>query len=274
MTNISSGGAPAHPIPGAWNGARTEGAPAVLVSVIIPFYKELELIERAVGSVVTQQLPPHVRAEVIIGNDSSLEESAIRAALSEASNQLTRIVKNHRDKGAGNARNAALDAAQGELIAFLDADDYWCPQKLVRQLRMIEAGANFVAGAYQFEGSMKAVTPPNRVLSTAELFKNLCVGTSTVLVRRDFLGADRFRNLRFSQDTDLWARLAGKQSFAFASTSDVVTIYAPSLRTANKLQQSLAFARLVREFRLSPSERAEIVLRYAIRGVLNHYMRR
>lgn len=247
---------------------------ALSISVVIPFYKELDLIERAIRSVTTQKLPAHVSVEVIIGNDSPYSEDEIRAVLSESSNRITTIAKNRREKGAGNARNAALDVARGELLAFLDADDYWLPQKLEQQIHLIYAGANFVSGGFQFEGNQKVVRPPQRLRSTAELFKNLRINASTVLVRRDFLGDDRFKNLRFSQDTELWARLAGKPGFSFASTPEIVAIYPPSSRTANKYQQLLAFMAVVEEFPLNTLERAEIYLRYSVRGVLNYYLRR
>src|SRR5690242_5206289 len=97
------------------------------VSVIVPFYKEFALIDRAVRSILAQNLPANVRVEVIIGNDSSTEQGEIRKALSASSADVVRIVNNHNDHGAGNARNAALDIAQSDLIAFLDADDYWLP---------------------------------------------------------------------------------------------------------------------------------------------------
>lgn len=245
-----------------------------LVSVIVPFYKELDLIDRAARSVLEQDLPPDTRIEVLIGNDSGLDERMIRPALSAGSNAVTAIVPNHAGKGAGNARNAALDAAQGEIIAFLDADDYWRPNKLRVQLDLLDRGASFVTGAYRFEGSSKIVVPPAQVASTVDLFRKLGVGTSTVVITRAFLGKERFRNFRFSQDTELWARLAGKPGFRFASVPDVVAVYAPSGRTANKFRQFFAFADVVNAFPLSYSVKADIYLRYAVRGVYNHYLRR
>jgi len=251
---------------------KTDGATSV--TVIIPFYRELDLIERAVSSVVAQVVPANVDVEVVIGNDSELAEDEIRAVLSEPSNRITTVVKNVRAKGAGNARNAAIDVDRGELIAFLDADDYWMPEKLAVQLRLFQEGANFVTGAYRFEGQQKVIHPPKRISSTRALLRNLGVGTSTVMVRRAFLGDQRFKNHRFSQDTELFARLAGQPGLRFASTDAVVTTYAPSLRTRNKLQQLLAFREVVREFHLSPIDRADIYLRYTVRGIVNHYIRR
>lgn len=244
------------------------------MSVITPFYREFDLIERAVRSVHQQHLPENVGVEVVIGNDSKQPEHRIRSVLSDASNRITKIVPNTRDNGAGNARNAALDAATGDVVAFLDADDYWLPGKLERQLHAIAGGANFVAGGYRFDGRSSVVTPPRRIGSTADLLRRLGVNTSTVMVRRDFLGEHRFKNLRFCQDAEFWARLAGKSGFCYAPVNDVVAIYEPSGRTSNKFRQLRAFSKVVNGFPLTVFERAEIYMRYAVRGVMNYYVRR
>lgn len=247
----------------------------VVVSVIIPFYKELDLIERAIDSVAIQRLPSGVSdVEVVIGNDSKLAEHQIRAVLSERSNRITRIAKNDQENGAGNARNAALDASRGDLIAFLDADDYWLPGKLEIQIGLIKDGANFVTGAYRLEGRETGVFPPEHIRSTVDFFKQLRVNTSTVLVHRDLLGMSRFKNLRVCQDAEFWARLAGKPGFRFASTRELVAIYAPSGRTGNKFKQLRAFSSVVRRFPLNVFQRSEIYLRYAARGLFNYYIRR
>lgn len=245
-----------------------------LISVIIPFYKELDLIGRAVNSVLGQRLPPDKHLEIVIGNDSGMDEGEIRTRLDEAANRATRIVCNRFEKGAGNARNAAIEAAGGGVLAFLDADDFWHPWKLELQLPLLERGANFVCGGYQIERRHGVISPPAVLHSMPDFFKKLGVGTSTVALRRDFLDAERFRNFRFSQDTELWARLADKDGFSYAAVTRPVAVYSPSGRTANKLHQFQAFSTIVREFRLSGLQRANVYLRYAVRGAFNHYLRR
>lgn len=245
-----------------------------LVSVVIPFYKELELIERAVSSVISQTLPPGCSVEVVIGNDGSYSESEIRSRLSVDQNAICTIVKNFGVNGAGNARNVAIDASRGDHIAFLDADDYWCENKLLRQLELIGSGASFVAGGYQFVGSASEIFAPQSIRDTADLLRKLRVSTSSVLLSRQLCGESRFTNLRFSQDTEFWARLAGKPGFKYAAVPSVVAMYAPSGRTSNKFVQAVAFRKVVRRFSVGPINRLEIYIRYATRGVLNHYLLR
>lgn len=243
-----------------------------IVSVVVPFYRELNLVERAIQSVVGQLLPMGIVLEVLIGNDSEYSEKQIREVLSDSSNRITTIWHNAGARGAGNARNSAIAHATGGILAFLDADDYWLPDKLGGQLPLIHQGASFVAGYYRFEGTNTVVKSPYSVTSTFELLCNTNVGTSTVLIRRDLLGEDRFRNYLFSQDTDLWARLAGKDGFFYLPYKMVATIYSPSGRTANKLQQFLHFRKIVIGFSLSFRQRVMIYARYTLRGFFNHYL--
>ena len=65
------------------------------LSVIVPFYKEIDLIDRAISSVCSQKFSQNIEVEVIVGNDSDLDSSSIRAVLSEEANKITRIVKNN-----------------------------------------------------------------------------------------------------------------------------------------------------------------------------------
>ena len=246
---------------------------SVLVSVIVPFYKELDLIECAIQSVLAQSGIDKELIEICLGDDSSFDEATIRSHLSLGSNEITRIVKNRSGKGAGNARNAAIEIARGDVLAFLDADDYWLDGKLREQLALVESGASFVPGAYKFAERDAVVIPPPALLSARDAFLNTSIGTSTIVITRELLGNSRFRNFEFSQDLDLWARLADKGEFRYACTQNLVTIYAPSGRTRNKLVQFLSFRKLVHRFGFHMFDRTYIYAKYTLRGVFNHYLK-
>src|ERR1700728_1366179 len=101
------------------------------VSVIIPYYRAQETIARAVRSVLTQTYPP---SEIIVVADGSPDDPS--EELKGFGSAVTLIRK--RNGGAASARNSGIDHAQGEWIAFLDADDHWEPSKLERQLAVSE----------------------------------------------------------------------------------------------------------------------------------------
>ena len=101
-----------------------------LVSVVIPAYNEADRIGEALDSVRLQTLTDH---EIIVVNDGSTDETArtVETYFAEHSLPNARLVSHETNRQAAVARNTGIREAQGELIAFLDADDVWYPEKLV-----------------------------------------------------------------------------------------------------------------------------------------------
>src|SRR5215212_4035999 len=97
-----------------------------LVSIVIPVYNGERFLTFALQSIFDQDYCP---LEVIVVDDGSIDDSGNIAR----SFQEVRYV-HQSNQGASAARNAGVAAAQGELIAFLDADDVWTPiNKMSRQ---------------------------------------------------------------------------------------------------------------------------------------------
>jgi len=103
-----------------------------LVSVIIPVYNYDRYLAEAVESVLSQTYP---HLEVIVVDDGSTDRSG-EVAKSFADRGVRYCQQVH--SGIGPARNKGVELAQGEFIAFLDADDRWPMQKIERQLRAFE----------------------------------------------------------------------------------------------------------------------------------------
>ena len=127
--------------------------------------------------------------------------------------------------GPGAARNAAAAVAQGEWLAFLDADDAWMPDRLAQQLAAAaqypatELWCGEIAIRYGQEPFAPAPPPPHplpppRWVTLDDLaLRNIYVATSTVLVRRAAFAAVGGFDVRFRgpEDYDLWLRLAHRQ---------------------------------------------------------------
>ena len=103
------------------------------VSAVIPAHNAEETIERALASVYAQTYDSII--EVIVVDDGSEDTTAeiVREKYPDAT------LIQQENTGAAAARNAGIERATGEFIAFLDADDEWLPQKLVRQMQVIQA---------------------------------------------------------------------------------------------------------------------------------------
>ncbi|GKS82732.1 glycosyltransferase family 2 protein [Acidovorax sp. SUPP1855] len=183
------------------------------VSVVIPVYNAEATLRRALDSIRNQTLPPF---EVICVDDGSLDGSVSLAEHYDTAGAFVlRVVKQPCNAGAAAARNRGLDLAAGEVIAFLDADDIWSPDKLGRQLHaMHHQGLDLIGGhsgviaqkipAFVLESASQPLT--TRVVGLVPAMLSNPFHTSSVLVRRD--ARVRFPdNGQLSEDYALWLQL-------------------------------------------------------------------
>ncbi len=243
------------------------------INVIIPFYRELDLIARAVDSVLLNT-NDSLQVEVLICNDGPIPEEQIRDKLGPHTNRVTRIIENRHPKGPGGARNTGLDAADGDVVAFLDADDFWLPGKLDAQLAEIKMGATFVATAYRFDSSRSTVSPPRSIEKPLDVFLSRGIGTSTVMLTRDLISDLRFKNIRFAQDIDYWYALAQSPAFVYHAIDVCGTEYSTGGSTKNKWVQLQYLNKVLLINELNFLNRARVITSYVIAGVYNHYFLR
>lgn len=132
-----------------------------LVSVIIPLYNKEFIIKDTLNSVLNQTFTDF---EIIIINDGATDNSEnIVKTISDNRIKLY----NQENKGAAAARNTGINYANGELIAFLDADDYWYPNHLQELIKLSKQYANCGAycSKYQIKKTRNSVVHP--------IFKNI-----------------------------------------------------------------------------------------------------
>lgn len=186
------------------------------VSVIIPCYECLKTIERTIRSILCQSLPPK---EVIIVDDASedfenLKQQVELLRMQFKDKHISFIFYQHKfNTGPGVARNTAWELATAKYLAFLDADDTWHPDKLMVQYNYMERNPDVVMSSTQSKIINNQVDKENsteviftHVNKYTLLFKNI-IKTRTVMMKRDV--TQRFDTAkRFSEDYDLWLRLA------------------------------------------------------------------
>lgn len=106
-----------------------------LVSVIIPVYNGADYLAEAIESVFAQSYMP---MEIIVVDDGSTDQSAqIVQTLATRAPMPVRYVY-QTNQGPGSARNHGISLAQGDLLAFLDQDDVWLPDKTRHQVAWLE----------------------------------------------------------------------------------------------------------------------------------------
>ena len=176
------------------------------VSVVVPAYRCERTIEQSVRSALGQTADA---LEVIIVNDASDDGTAAILDALARSDARVRVITLPENGGVANARNVGVNAAQAERIAFLDSDDVWEPEKLSRQLAVMEeTGAALVFTASVCidetgETTGKRFSVPQTVTAKRLLFGNDIV-TSTVLARRDALKKHPMERSDLHEDMICW----------------------------------------------------------------------
>jgi teichuronic acid biosynthesis glycosyltransferase TuaG len=196
------------------------------ISVIIPCHNAGRWIEAALRSVAAQPYPAH---EIIVIDDGSTDDSIARVEGSGVSVKLLRV-----DAGnAAAARNTGIEAATGDWIALLDADDVWYRDHLARAAELL-AGTGDVAFMsnhdwLSIDGAVIPI-PDEFVCKLEESRSGLTVddyyaiaedgfhfGHSTVLYRRDRVlevGAFDVAQKR-RHDIDLWLRVVAGRTWTY-----------------------------------------------------------
>ncbi len=186
---------------------------AYTISVVVPNYNRQPELLRAIDSVREQTYLP---TEVLVIDDAS--DFSVEDYLREQNyldGKLLRVIRNPVNRGLSASRNVAFRQASGQLIALLDSDDWWHPDKLLEQVRCFEEnpGLDLVATRDWIvkENQTKERNPP---FYHDRLFDRLTTDwappvPSTVVAKREVYERTPYQeNVRYQVDTDWWLRFA------------------------------------------------------------------
>ena len=177
-----------------------------LVSVIVPVYNSQQFVTEAIDSIMAQH---HEEVEIVIVDDGSTDstETVVRSVVAPI-----RYYKQE-NRGPSAARNVGIRHAEGDIIAFLDADDLWPPDKLHLQLSRLrdDPELDIVLGRVQYTGELNEVERNLKFEKEDQTVMNVNLGCG--LFRREvFEKVGLFaEDLRHFEDHDwfLRAREAG-----------------------------------------------------------------
>ena len=182
--------------PQARNGAGLMATPSV--SVIIPAYNAETFLAEAIDSVLSQGHDP---LEVIVVDDGSTDRTA---GVASGYGPQVRLLQQP-NGGIGSARNAGIDAATGDLLAFLDADDLWTDGALEARLALLEAQPALDGAFGLVENFYDDVSDERFEVKTEVIARGQVAGT--LLVRREaFLKAGMFTEVRLGEFIEWYAR--------------------------------------------------------------------
>ncbi len=193
------------------------------VSVIIPTYNRREMVQEAIDSVLAQTYTDY---EIIVVDDGSTDGTGevLQARYGDRIRYMWQ-----ENQGESVARNRGIEMSQGEYIAPLDSDDLWVPERLARQVEVLEAHSHVVLTF----GQIQHINERGRILSESKspklevedlTLQALCLDDRAVvsapitsLIKREALirigGYDK--SIRLGEDYDLLLRLRLHGTFEF-----------------------------------------------------------
>ncbi|NJR48754.1 MAG: glycosyltransferase family 2 protein [Leptolyngbyaceae cyanobacterium CSU_1_3] len=195
------------------------------VSIIIPAYNAEIFIEKTLNSILMQT---YCYFEVLIVDDGSQDRtSEIVDRIAETDSRV--ILIKQKNSGVAAARNLAIQAAKGELIAPIDADDIWYPNYLEKQVCCLQSCSDAVGLVYawsidideqeQLTGGLHAAQIQGNVYQTL-LCHNFLGNASATVIRKTcfetvggYCGDMRAQNAQGCEDWDLYLRVAEKYEF-------------------------------------------------------------
>jgi len=182
------------------------------VSVIVPTYNQADFLAEAIASVRAQTITDW---EMIVVNNQSTDHT-LQVVERFADDRIS-VVELQNGGVIARARNRGLALARGPLIAFLDSDDCWYPEKLERCLKCMHDDVDLVCHAEVWTRNGQPIKdvhygPEASAQFHSLLYKGNCISTSAVVARRDVVreagGFSEDRSVITAEDYDLWLKLS------------------------------------------------------------------
>ncbi len=210
-----------------------------LVSAIITTHNRLDLLKRAIESVLSQT---YKEIELIVVDDCSTDGTK---EYCEAQSFRYIHIPKEESRGGNHARNMGVLAAKGYYVAFLDDDDAWLPEKIEKQVQLIESmDCELVHGGRRLElvdgDSVRFVdhlpNPNDWGDMSRKILLTICTTTTTNILakRQAILDVGMFdESLKFWQEYELTIRLAQRKPFYFVN--EPISIYRVDLQDKHRL---------------------------------------
>ncbi len=199
-------------------------------SVIIPLYNKAHYVEKAIHSVFNQTCLDY---ELIVVNDGSTDGSldVVKNVIDSANHNKVEVkIINQENSGVATARNNGVNAAQGELVTFLDADDWWADIFLEEMLSLCnefpQAGIygcayyRVIKGKNYKENIGVDKEFKSGLINYFKVYSNTMkmplTSISVVIPKSVYLHNNGFKHaLKLGEDFDLWIRIAFDYPVAF-----------------------------------------------------------
>ncbi len=199
------------------------------VSVIMPCFNHALFVGESIEAVLAQSVAD---LELIIVDDCSRDDSRTVIEKYAGSDRRVRAIYHDTNLGASRSRNDGIRAAQGEYLAFCDADDVWMSMKLARQLEVLQKDcAHDVAYCDAEIINERGIKTGKRFSDqfpvpgngSGRLFHRLCahnfVNMQTAILRRECIADVGYfdERIKWVEDWWFWVKVSHRHSFAYTN---------------------------------------------------------
>ena len=213
-----------------------------LITVIMPYYKKIAHVKRAINSVLNQTYKNY---ELLIIYDDPDTNDFDHLKKIIKNNIKIKLIRNHQNLGAGYSRNVGIKNSNGEIISFIDSDDEWHHQKIEKQLNFLnENNYNFIFCNYKKKINEKIITVESKVkyLDYRNLLLSCDIGLSTVMIKRNIIDIDLFPNLKTQEAFAAWLKITKKNFLAYNLNENLVTWHFTKNSLSSKFFQKIVDA--------------------------------
>lgn len=193
-----------------------------LVSVVMPSYNSGRFIGQSIESIINQSYP---NWELLVTDDCSDDDTAVIVSSFAKKDSRVRLFVLDKNSGPGVARNNSIKEAKGRYIAFCDSDDKWLPNKLEKQIELMERKhAACCYGAYyecREDGKRISVLNVRPVLSFLQEKHANQIGMLSGIYDSSIVGKQFMPTIRKRQDWALWLSIMRKCGKAVGITEPI-----------------------------------------------------
>lgn len=243
-----------------------------LISVVIPAYNASSTIEQAIDSVLKQD----VSFEILVIDDGSSDGLEQVMACYRDDNRII-YLKNETNLGPSETRNRGVREANGNYIAFLDADDYWADGKLIKQYQLLKE-KNMVLCAtgralITHDGaSMNRNIPVKEIITYEDMLHQNWINNSSVLVKKDVLSEFPMEADDVHEDYLLWLKVLKKYKQVCAINEPLLFYrMSKNSKSGSKWKSARMTYQTYRKLGMNRLQALKCFVSYALAGIKKYY---
>jgi len=203
----------------------------IVISVVVPTYNRAHMLGRSIRSILAQTFQDF---EIIVVDDGSTDDT--QKVVRSFGDRRIRYVQHDENKGEAAARNTGIRLAKGEYIASQDSDDEWLPEKLAKQVEVLDNSPPDVGvvytGFWKSHDGRKTYIPfswvkhPNGNIHK-QLLRGNFIGSPVTLIRKGCFEKVGMFDERLANvvDWEMWIRISKYYHFRYVAEPLVIAYY-------------------------------------------------